>query len=193
MNGEQMAAAMEGGMARFLNRTTPEDGVDLFTPAAAMMAKESLAEMMAKESDGDEGEAGEWELRQREAGVRAFVRFLMAGGAHPLRMLRRMITTAVAMRVEPFVSMTYQELGMLTGETKAAFSHQMKVLAGVVASAGGGRCMKLPGEKTASSTPHYREAQIGNTNRADGEKRKAVRKVRSAFKADAAKAAGKIS
>ena len=70
----------------------------------------------------------------------------------------------------------------------------MKGLSGVVASAGGGRCMKLPGEKTPSSTPHYRDAQLGNTNRADGEKRKALRKVRSAFRADAArKAEGKIS
>ena len=193
MPHERLDADMQRGMSHFVNRKTPEDGVDVWTPRDALMAKESLPEMMAAEFDGTDDECGEYELRQRQAGGMALMRFLLGSGAHPLRVLRRVIALATAMRMEPFVSMTYDELGLLTGEGKAAFSYQMKKLAEVITANGGERCMKLPGQKPPDSTEHYAAAQAGNGNRANGEKRKAVHKVRCRFKEAAARSAGQCS
>lgn len=147
------------GMKRFYNRTNWEP-VHYDVP---------FDEMIATASDGVEGEVGEYEIRQRMVGVKAFFRFLKAKGIHPASMLKQLAAVGRAIHEEPFHAMTMHEVAMMFSETPAAHSWRCKQLSGEIRMAGMNGC-RLPGQKTEGASASYKECRKGNTNRRGGKK-----------------------
>lgn len=167
---EKLAASMDAGVRSYLARNPHVDGVHLFTPADAAIASEEIRARLAEPAEEQEESPDEWVVKEREAGALSMLRFLFSSGAHPLRVMRRTIAAAVAMEMEPYASMTYDEVGMLTGTGKACVSYQMKILANVVKLRAGARFSKLPGQKDPRCKASYSAAQKGNENRKNGKR-----------------------
>lgn len=125
----------------------------------------------AEHDDPSLEEPGEYEFAQRRCGIKGLFRYLLAEGYHPLKIMKRLFAVGRGMRIEPFAEMTYEEAAMMFGETKAAHSWRMKVLSGMI-KMNGMQGTKLPGQKSEAASKRYAKAQMGNTNRADGTKRK---------------------
>lgn len=121
-------------------------------------------ELLAAEDDGTEEDIGEYELRQRMAGVKAFFGFLQAHGAHPSAMLKQLAAAGRACNVEPFASMTMGEVGLMFSETKAAHSWRCKILSKEI-SLKGMHGAKLPRQKSAESSASYAAVAKRTCNR----------------------------
>ena len=124
----------------------------------------SFPEYVAAEDDGNDAEAGEYELMQRMIGIKAFFRFLKARGVHPASMLKQLAAAGRACHIEPFNGMTMSEIGMMFGETKAAHSWRCKILSREIELAGM-HGTKLPGQKSKEASESYRKVRKGNKNR----------------------------
>lgn len=148
-------AGANGALTRFYSRTGWE-------PVETRMPFDDL---LAAESDGEDGEVGEYEMRQRMAGVRAFFKFLQSRGPHPASMLKMMAAAGRACQVAPFAAMTMEELGEMFGETKAAHSWRCKLLSREIKLAGM-HGAKLPGQKSEEASESYRRVRQRNRNRA---------------------------
>jgi hypothetical protein len=124
-------------------------------------------EILSAESDGEEGEAGEYERAQRRAAIRAIFRYLTAEGPHPLKIMKRLYAIGRGLNIPPFCELTMEEAGLMFGETKAAHSFRVGLLSGVIERSGmhGSR---LPGQKSRSASLSYSRAQEGNRNRKKG-------------------------
>lgn len=164
----ELDAAANGALSRFFARTGWE-------PVETRMPFDDL---LAAEEDGEDGEVGEYELRQRMAGVRAFFKFLMSRGPHPAQMLKMAAAAGRACRVAPFAAMTMAEAGAMFGETPAAHSWRCKLLSREIDLAGM-RGSKLPGQKSKEASESYRKARKGNCNRKGGAKFSAEAKRRA--------------
>jgi hypothetical protein len=121
-------------------------------------------ELIEREDDGEDGEVGEYELRQRFIGVKAFFRLLKSRGAHPADMLKMLAAAGRACHEAPFHALSMEEAGLLFSETKAAHSWRCKILSREIELTGM-RGSKLPGQKGREASASYREARQGNQNR----------------------------
>jgi hypothetical protein len=164
----ELDGSANDALTRFFNRTNWEP----------VYSDLPFDEIIASEEDGEDGIPGEYELRQRIAGVRAFFRFMTARGVHPAAMLKQLAAAGRACHVAPFHQMTMGELGQLFSETKAAHSWRCKILSRTI-ELSGMRGGKLPGQKSKQATESYREIRKGNTNRKPKKDRR--RQVQSSF------------
>lgn len=146
----EVDAMANEAMTRFFDRTG-------WTPVESRMP---FHEMMELEDDGQEGEVGDYEIRQRMIGVKAFFRFLKARGIHPAAMLKQLAAAGRACHEEPFAALTMEEAGMLLAETKAAHSWRCKVISGELRLSGA-LGVKLPGQKSAAASESYRAIRTG--------------------------------
>ncbi len=162
---EVLDAASNLALTRFYNRTGWEP-VTYDLP---------FDETLAGADDGEEGAVGEYEMRQRMVGIKAFFRFLKARGLHPAAMLKQLAAAGRACHEEPFHAMTMGELGLLFGETKAAHSWRCKILSKEI-ELSGMHGSKLPGQKSKAASESYRVVSQGNQNRL-GAKKKRERKT----------------
>ncbi len=156
----EMDANANEALGRFYNR-------EQWEPVCMEMP---FSELLRKEDDGtDEPEIGDYEIRQRVAGVKAFFRFLTAKGAHPAQMLKQMADVGRGMGVEPFAKMTMHEQALMFSETAAAHSWRCKVLSKMI-ELSGMKGSRLPGQKTKDATASYKVVRRGNKNRKGGAK-----------------------
>lgn len=121
-------------------------------------------EALKAESDGLDGEPGEYEMAQRRAAIRGAFRYLTAEGPNPLKIMKRLYALGRGLHIEPFQSMTMEESGMMFSETKAAHSWRMKYLSGLIHRSGQ-KGVRLPGQKSPGASASYAECQKGNQNR----------------------------
>lgn len=121
-------------------------------------------EILLAESDGEEGEPGEYERAQRRAAIRALFRYLTAEGPNPLKIMKRLYAIGRGLNVPPFCELTMEESGLMFGETKASHSFRVGLLSGVIEKCGM-RGSHLPGQKSRSASQSYSKAQAGNQNR----------------------------
>jgi hypothetical protein len=121
-------------------------------------------EMLSRESDGVDGEIGEYEMAQRRAAIKGLFRYLLAEGNHPLKLMKRLYAVGVGLCIDEFSGMTNEERGMMFGESKAAVSWRIKFLSGLIRRSGM-RGVKLPGQKSPESAAVYAQVQKGNSNR----------------------------
>lgn len=158
---KELDASANGSLKRFFDRTG-------WQPVESHMPFE---DMLEAEDDGEDGKPGEYELRQRMMGVKAFFRFLKARGVHPAAMLKQLVAAGRACHEEPFHSMTMGEAGMLMGEGKAAHSWRCKIISREI-ELSGQKGTKLPGQKGKDASESYREVRLRKM--ANGETKKPV-------------------
>lgn len=116
------------------------------------------------ESDGHDGELGEYEMAQRRAAVKGMYRYFLAEGPNPLKILKRVYTLGRGLLIEEFATPTMTETAALLGETKGAGSWRYRRLSELMEKIGiKGTC--LPGQKLKSTKAKFAAAQAGNTNR----------------------------
>ena len=116
--GANMASALE----RYYHRTGGGDLVVTDMP---------FDEILESESDGLEGEPGQYEYAQRRLGIRALFAYLCAEGNDPLKIMKRLYAAGRGFSLEPFCTMTMREQALMFGETPAAVSWRMKQLSGM--------------------------------------------------------------
>lgn len=125
--------------------------------------------MLEREEDGTEEPVGEYEIRQRHIGVKAFFRFLTDRGVHPAAMLKQLAAVGRGIHAAPFHELTMHEVAMLFDETPAAHSYRCKLLSNQI-KLSGQKGAKLPGQKSADATESYKVCRKGNNNRLGGKK-----------------------
>ncbi|MEQ1861449.1 MAG: hypothetical protein ABMA13_16120 [Chthoniobacteraceae bacterium] len=183
----EIDAAAHQSMTRFHNRTSgaweptsndlpfarlldaPLDGTN-----GSKGSHATFAETIAAASDGEDGTAGEYEIRQRIVGVKAFFQFLKGRAITPMEMFRQLTAVGRAIHEEPFNLMTMEEIAMMEGQSKAAHSWRCKLLSGMIELAGM-KGSKLPGQKSKAASESYKQCRKGNTNRKGGKKGKRAR------------------
>lgn len=121
-------------------------------------------EVLMTTRDDLDGEAGEYEWRQRIFGARLVFRWILAEGFHPLKIMKRLFAVGRAMRIAPFSELTMTEQGKMFSEERASVSWRMKVLSGLI-KLRGMRGHRLPGQKTQHASDVAREAAKGNQHR----------------------------
>ena len=155
MVGEREAEVQEG-LKRFYNRTHWEPCTD-DTPLSQLMASE-------------EGTLDEWAVI-RETGVR-MLEWIASGGPHPAELLKRLFALGAHMYVAPFNQLNLREMGMMLGDSHAAHLWRMQRLCIDPLRRKGRHSIKAPGQKSARASEVASRAQLNNTNRKDGKKRK---------------------
>lgn len=116
-------------------------------------------EMIRAEDDGEDAATlGEYEIRQRMAGARGFIRFLQARGPHPTQMLMQLADACRGMHIPPFNMMTMDEVAGLFGQGRAAVSFRGKVLSREIRLSGM-RADKLPGQKSKAASASYQKRE----------------------------------
>lgn len=169
-------------------RRTKDGAVDMRTPDAQIM---SFEDALRVEDDGitngeDENTVGDYEMRQRVIGVRAFLRWLktrsgIARDAHykpgPVsNILLQLFAAGRAMHDPFFSSISFTESGLLFSQTKAAASHRAKLISGIIKEAGA-KGHQLPGQKTPESSPVYAARAKVTRNRAKKKQTSFLRKL----------------
>lgn len=152
-------ANMDAGL-----RSAHRRGLEAVDDAAPM----PFDAMLRAEEDGIEGgEAGvgDYEMRQRVVGVRAFLRFVKGRGVTLPRIMKQLFAAGRAMGDPFFARLTMTESGLIFSETKAGHSFRCKLLSGEIELAGM-KGIKLPGQKSPESSAVYAAVQKGNSNRA---------------------------
>lgn len=154
-------ADMDAALRRYYRRTGAE----------AAHTDMPYDEMLALESDGLDGDPGDYEWRQRAIGARSIFTYILSEGPHPTKLLKRLFAAGRGLDIKPFSEFTMEEAAMLCGEVKATHSARCKLLSRLLADAGM-RGVRLPGQKTPESSESYAKAAAGNTHRADSVKKK---------------------
>lgn len=119
------------------------------------------------EDDGIEGGEGigEYEMRQRIIGVRAFLRFIKRRGVTMPQIMREIFASGRAVQDSFFSSLTMTEAGLMFSETKAAHSWRVGVLSGAI-QLEGMKGYRLPGQKTPEAKATYAASAKRTCNRA---------------------------
>lgn len=169
-------------------RRTKDSAIDLHMPFDRLM---SFEDALRTEDDGitngeDENVVGDYEMRQRVIGVRAFLRWLktrsgVARDAHykpgPVsNILLQLFAAGRAMQDPFFSSISFTESGLLFSQTKAAASHRAKLVSGLLKQAGA-KGHQLPGQKTPESSAIYAARAKVTRNRARKKQGSFLRKL----------------
>lgn len=176
-NGKSIVPIHEANMEAALRsqyHRTRDTAIDLRMPFDRLI---SFEEALAQEDDGIENtEAiGDYEMRQRVIGVRAFLRWLKtrAGVSStsayrpgPVSNIMMQLFAAGRALQDPFFSsMSFTENGLLFSQTKAGASHRSKLLSKEMEKAGA-KGIQQPGQKTPESSGVYAETAKRTRNRA---------------------------
>jgi hypothetical protein len=179
-NGKNVTPIFEANMEAALRsqyHRTKDTAIDLRMPFDRMI---SFEEALAQEDDGIENADGEnaigdYEMRQRVIGVRAFLRWLKtrAGVSSsssyrpgPVSNIMMQLFAAGRALQDPFFSsMSFTENGLLFSQTKAGASHRSKLLSRELEKAGM-KGIQQPGQKTPESRAIYAETAKRTKNRA---------------------------
>lgn len=148
-------ANMDAAMRRFVGRTKME-----------IISEDPMPfdEIMMREDDGESAETlGDYEMRQRVAGARAFLRFIKREGVDMPSILKQLFAAGRALHDDFFGKLTMSEAALMFSETKAAHSWRCKLLSGQIRLAGM-KGVKLPGQKNPEASKAYSAAQKGNQN-----------------------------
>lgn len=154
-------ANMNEAQRRFFERAPVEIISDGPMPFDRLLAAEDDG---IGDAAGKEEEIGEYEIRQRAIGVRAFLRFIKSEGVDMPSIMKQLFTVGRAVHDEYFMSLTMEESAMMYGNTKACHSWRCKILSGQLELAGA-KGIQLPGQKSPESSKSYSAAQQGNQNR----------------------------
>ncbi|MCA1659822.1 MAG: hypothetical protein LC642_04675 [Verrucomicrobiaceae bacterium] len=174
----ELDESASAALTRFYNRTGWtmgwENGKQVpVTPAM------SFDEAIAREDDGEDASTvGEYEIRQRMAGARGFIRFLQAKGPHPADMLKQLADACRTMHIEPFCIMTMDEQACLFGQGRAAVSFRGKVLSRELRLSGM-HADKIPGQKSKAASESYRKRENAKKKSEVGGRRSEGRRPRS--------------
>jgi hypothetical protein len=121
-------------------------------------------ELLLSVGDNLDGEAGDYEWRQRILGAKLVFRWILAEGFHPLKIMKRLFAVGRAMNIAPFSELTMTEQGKMFSEERATVSWRMKVLSGLI-KLQGMRGHRLAGQKTERASQAAREVALGNHHR----------------------------
>lgn len=157
---------MDAALRRYYRRTNAEMAV----------TDMPYDEMLQLESDGLEGEPGDYEWRQRAIGARSIFTYILSEGAHPLKLLKRLFAAGRGLNVKPFSEFTMEEAAMLCGEKKASHSHRCKLISRLISDAGM-HGTRLPGQKSAASSASYAAVARRTCNRRKKPKSRARHKT----------------
>jgi hypothetical protein len=158
-------ANMDAAMRSHYRRTGAEAVDPGALPFDRLMTFEQALE---GEDDGIEGGAdgvGDYEMRQRVIGVRAFLRFLKARGLTMPQIMKQLFASGRAVQDPFFSSLTMTESGLMFSETKAAHSWRVGVLSGQI-QLEGMKGYRLPGQKNPESKATYAATAKRTCNRA---------------------------
>lgn len=180
---KEVNASSNESMTRFHTRTGWEPTSSDMPFARSLdvpLSGVGFVELVSGADDGQDGQADEWDIRQRMVGVRQFMAWLLKRGVTPMDMFRQLAAVGRGLHMAPFNAMTMEEISMMEGQSKAAHSWRCKVMSGEIELAGmnGSR---LPGQKSKDATPSYEKAQKGNCNRLGGAKRTARKERQQSF------------
>jgi hypothetical protein len=124
-------------------------------------ASKLKAELEAKEAE-------EWKIKRSAQDM--LLEYFFADGPGPDKVIRRIYAVVKAIRSDLILDMSYQELALLVGETKAAQAWRFDKVIGGTLEAAGFLGTQFPHQKSSSSKPNYAAAQEGNKNRRGGKK-----------------------
>jgi len=102
---------------------------------------------------------------------RSMMAIIWQEGPSPERALKRLVALTWAVSRENLANMTMEELGLLTHETKSAWSNRIKIIYSDYLKSRGFRGTRVPGQKSESATKAYAAAAKHNKNRASGKKK----------------------
>lgn len=155
-------------LTRFHNRTGWENGKQVpITFFEALESESDGEEAAAAVRDLETGEElepavplpiGDYERRFLMAGARAFARFIIQDGVHPIDMLKQLADACRTMHIAPFHQMTMEEQAMLLGQGRAAVSFRGKVLSREIRLSGM-KADKIPGQKSKAASESYRQVR----------------------------------
>lgn len=161
MSGKGVSEIHDANMRTALAKHFQRTG---YSPIVEEMPFDRLLQAEDDGISGGESEAGEYEMLQRHVGIKGLFRYILAEGHHPQKIMKRLYAAGSGFLIEPFCTMTQEERGLMLGETKAAVSHRMKSISGMIEREGM-KGSRLPGQKSKASTANYSASQVGNTNR----------------------------
>lgn len=121
----------------------------------------------AIEEGGAEDEVAEALREGRTEGVRLALEFVFQDGCDPAVVMRRLYATVSQLAPELIHGMTFAEQAEMFGETRSAVSGRIRRLFKDTAVRG-------RNQKRQSAVERMREAQRGNSNRKNGEKKRRV-------------------
>lgn len=102
---------------------------------------------------------------------RGMMSILWQEGPSPERALKRLMAFTWAVSRESLANMSMTDLALLTHETRAAWSHRVKVVYSDYLKSRGYRGTRVPGQKSEGSTKVYARVAAGNTSRRSGRKK----------------------
>lgn len=174
----ELDESANAALTNFHNRTGWEGGRRVPVTHSMMAVYEAIE----SEDDGEDGEPTfdadgkpirvplkitDYDVRQRMAGARGFIRFLLARGPHPTDMLMQLADGCRTLHIEPFNIMTMEEQAGLFGQGKAAVSFRGKLLSREIRLSGM-RADKIPGQKSKAASESYREREIAKKRSGNG-------------------------
>lgn len=140
------------------HRKHGHDGVYETTPADEMIRRE---ESVDRE---------EWAIRVEA--FRQVLEFCFQQGPHPGHVVRRVFCLAKAFAPELVLNMGVRDLGRMFGESHGCWSWRLKQVVVDFVKVRSGQTMNMPYQKSAEARAKYSEAQMGNRNRRNGERKK---------------------
>lgn len=168
-SGKNVTPIFEANMDAALRSHYRRTGADAIDPGAMpfdrIMTFEKTLENEDDGIEGGENGAGEYEMRQRVIGVRAFLRFIKRRGVTMPQIMREIFASGRAVQDPFFSSLTMTEAGLMFSETKAAHSWRCGVLSGAI-QLEGMKGYRLPGQKTPEAKATYAASAKRTCNRA---------------------------
>lgn len=170
---EQHEADCETTLARVWDRVSSRgaEPVNHHTPLDEVIGREGMRGLdvgSKKTAEQKAREAEEWAIRR--SAIDQMLEYIFADGPRPDRVVRRIYSLVKAQRSDLILDMSYEELALLVGETKAAQQWRFgQVIEGKLREAGF-LGIKFPHQKGASTSDTYAAVQRGNSNRRGGKK-----------------------
>lgn len=138
------------------------------TPLDEVVGREARDPLSTQGAAEEARLAEEWRIRRSAHDM--LLEYIFADGPRPDRVIRRVYALAKAVRADLIWDMSYEDLGLMLAETRAAQAWRFdKIICGTLKAAGF-LGFRFPHQKGLSAIPHYAAAQKGNSNRRGGKK-----------------------
>lgn len=155
------------------HRKHGHDGIYENTPVDDLIRKEDSGECGLDEIDRER------EMAIRMEAFRELLGFLFSQGPCPGHVCRRVFCLAKAFAPELILNMGVRDLGKLFGESHGTWQWRVKQVVQGFVKKQTGQDLHLGYQKSAESSAKYSQAQKGNKNRSNGERKKRLDAVKS--------------
>lgn len=134
------------------------------TPLDSLLADEESPKCPhCKEPIESQAALEQWAIRNET--IRRMYEFFAQDGPELINVLRNVYAAGAYFRLEPWVSLTVRERGIILGESHGTQHHTMRKNCVNLLRRKGAKSYKAPGEKGLTSHGTYSKCQQGNENR----------------------------